>query len=70
MRHIKDSLGCHALALALLGAVFDVGPVLGPFLAPLKGQPAALTDLGFKPVLGLGYLWHALTLIQWNLGRV
>ena len=43
------------LALALLRAVFDVGPVFGPLLAPLKGQAAALTNLGLKPILGLGY---------------
>ena len=66
MRHIKDALGCHALALALLRAVFDVGPVLGPFFAPLKGQAAAVTNLGFKPVLGLGYRWHDSTLFEWR----
>ena len=52
------------LALALLGAVFDVGPVLGPLLAPLKGQAAALTNLGLEPILGLGYRWHISTLFE------
>ncbi len=69
MGHIKNSLKSHALnrlTLALLGAVFDVGPILGPFFAPLKRQAAALTDLRFKPVLCLGYRWHASTLSQWR----
>ena len=51
------------LPLALLGAVFDVGPVLGPLLAPFEWQAAALTNLGLKPVLGLGYWGHVPTLI-------
>ncbi len=70
MRHIKDALESHVLALALLGAVFDVGPVLGPLLTPLKWQAAALTNLGFEPVLDLGYRWHVPTLIQRNLAWI
>ncbi len=61
--YVEDALETHALTLALLGTVFDVGPVLGPFLAPLKWQPTALTDLGLEPVLGLGYWGHVPTLI-------
>ena len=69
MGHIKNSLKSHALnrlTLALLGTVFDVGPILGPFFAPLKGQAAAVANLGFKPVLGLGYRWHDSTLFEWR----
>lgn len=69
MGHVKNSLKSHALnrlTLALLGAVFDVRPILGPFFAPLKWQATALTDLGLKPVLGLRYRWHASTLSQWR----
>jgi hypothetical protein len=61
--YVEDALDTHALTLALLGTVFDVGPVLGPFFTPLKWQSAALTDLGLKPVLGLGYWGHVPTLI-------
>ena len=62
--YVEDALEAHELTLALLGTVFDVGPVLGPFFTPLEGQAAALTDLGFKPVLGLGYRRHVSTLSQ------
>ena len=58
------------LPFALLRAVLDVFPVFGPFLAPLERQTAALTDLGFEPVLDLGYRWHAPTLIQRDLVRI
>ena len=38
---------------APVAAVLDLSPVLGPLLAPLKGQVAAHTDLGLKAVLYL-----------------
>jgi hypothetical protein len=52
--HIENALKTHALALALLGTVFDVEPVFSPLLAPLEWQAAAFTNLGLEPVLGFG----------------
>ena len=40
--------------LTFLGAVLHVLPIARPFLAPFKGQVAALADLGWEAVLGLG----------------
>jgi hypothetical protein len=50
------------LAPALFGAILNAWPVLGPLLAPFKLQTAALAYFGFKPIFGLGYWWHGLTL--------
>ena len=61
--HVENALKTHALALALLGAVFDVDPVFSPLLSPLEWQAAAFTNLGLEPVLGFGYWGHAPTLI-------
>lgn len=38
--------------LTFLGAIFNVFPIARPFLAPFKGQVAALADLGWEAVLG------------------
>ena len=40
--------------LTFLRAVLNVLPVACPFLAPFKGQVAALADLGWEAVLSLG----------------
>ena len=48
--------GCVSFVFtASVAAVLDVIPVLGPFLAPFKGQIAALAGLRGKPVFDLGY---------------
>jgi hypothetical protein len=45
--------GSDELAPALLGAILDVFPVLGPLLAPFKSPTAANADLWLKAVFGL-----------------
>ena len=40
---------------ASIAAVLDLCPVLGPLLAPFKGQVAALAGLGWEPIFDLGY---------------
>jgi hypothetical protein len=48
--------------LTLLTAVLNVLPIFGPFLPPLKGEIASLTDLGREPVLGLCSSGHSKSL--------
>ncbi|CAB4649939.1 unannotated protein [freshwater metagenome] len=43
------------LVAAPSAAELNFFPVLGPFLSPLKLQPACLANLGRKAVLCLGY---------------
>jgi hypothetical protein len=41
------------VGLTFLRTIFNVLPIARPFLAPFKGQVAALADLGWEAVLGL-----------------
>jgi len=45
-------------------AIFDAIPVARPFLSPFKRQGAALANLWFEAIFGLGV--HDLILIQWT----
>ena len=45
--------GSDDLAPALIRAILDVFPVLGPLLSPLKSPTAANADLWLKTVFGL-----------------
>ena len=48
--------GCASFVFtASIAAVLDFIPVLGPFLAPFKGQIAALAGLRGEPIFDLGY---------------
>ena len=48
--------GCVSFVLtASLAAVLHLSPVFGPFLAPFKGEIAALAALGLEPIFDLGY---------------
>jgi hypothetical protein len=56
--------GSDDLALALLRAILDVFPVLGPLLAPLKSPTAARTNLGLKAIFCLWGWAHVSSLIR------
>jgi hypothetical protein len=56
--------GSDDLAPALLRAILDVFPVLGPLLAPLESPTAASTNLWLKTVLGLWGRTHGSSLIR------
>jgi hypothetical protein len=56
--------GSDELAPALLGAILDVFPVLGPLLAPLKSPTATNTNLWLKAVFGLWSWTHDSSLIR------
>jgi len=48
--------GCVSFILTTsIAAVLDLSPVLGPLLAPFKGQVAALAGLWGEPIFDLGY---------------
>jgi hypothetical protein len=49
---------------ALLGAILDVFPVLGPLLPPLKSPTTAHTDLRLKTVFGLWGWTHDSSLMR------
>jgi hypothetical protein len=50
---------CASFVLAAsIAAVLNLGPVLGPLLAPFKGQAAAHTGFRFKTILNFGYAGH------------
>jgi len=55
-----DGLGLTAPS-TFLRAIFHRIPVTSPFLAPLEGELAPLTDLGLKAVLGFSL--HGLTAV-------
>ncbi len=48
------------IAPATITAVLHFVPVLGPLLAPLKGQMTALAGFRFKTILGFSYAGHGL----------
>jgi hypothetical protein len=56
--------GSDDLAPALLRAILDVFPVLGPLLSPLESPTAANADLGLKAILGLWCRTHDSSLIR------
>jgi hypothetical protein len=56
--------GSDNLAPALIRAILDVFPVLGPLLAPFKSPAAAHADLWFEAVLGLWDRAHDSSLIR------
>ena len=56
--------GSDDLAPALLRAILDVFPVLGPLLAPLESPTTANAHLGFKAVLDLWGWTHGSSLIK------
>ena len=56
--------GSDDLALALLRAILDVFPVLGPLLSPLESPAAASTDFWFEAVFRLWSRTHASSLIR------
>ena len=56
--------GSDNLAPALLGAILDVFPVLGPLLPPLESPTAANADLWLEAVLGLWCGAHDSSLIR------
>ena len=53
-RLIAVGLFNYFCALTFFRTVFNVLPIARPFLAPFEGQVAALADLGWEAVLGLG----------------
>ena len=53
------------VGLTFLRTVFNALPIARPFLAPFKGQVAALADLGWEAVLGFSF--H--TFITWLSSR-
>ena len=56
--------GSDDLAPALLRAILDVFPVLGPLLSPLESPTAPSTNLWLKTVLGLWGRTHGSSLIR------
>jgi hypothetical protein len=56
--------GSDDLAPALLRAILDVFPVLGPLLSPLESPAAASTDLWLKTVFSLWGRTHDSSLIR------
>jgi hypothetical protein len=56
--------GSDNLAPALLRAILDVFPVLGPLLPPLKSPTAAHADLWIEAVLGLWDRAHYSSLMR------
>ena len=56
--------GSDELAPALLGAILDVFPVLGPLLPPLESPTAANADLWLKAVFSLWGGAHGSSLIR------
>jgi hypothetical protein len=56
--------GSDDLALALLRAILDVFPVLGPLLAPLETPATAQTNLWLEAVFGLWGFTHDSSLIR------
>ena len=43
------------VGLTFLRTIFNALPIARPFLAPFKGQIAALADLGWEAVLGFRF---------------
>ena len=56
--------GSDKLAPALIRAVLDVFPVLGPLLAPLESPATAHTNLRLKAIFGLWGRTHDSSLIR------
>ena len=56
--------GSDELAPALIRAVLDVFPVLGPLLAPLESPTTTSTDLWLEAVFSLWGWTHASSLIR------
>lgn len=56
--------GSDDLAPALLRAILDVLPVLGPLFAPLKSPTAAQASFWLKAVFGLWGWTHGSSLIR------
>ena len=56
--------GSDKLAPALIRAVLDVFPVLGPLLAPFESPATAHTNLRLKAVFGLWGFTHDSSLIR------
>ena len=56
--------GSDDLAPALLRAILDVFPVLGPLLSPLESPTAASTDLWLEAVFGLWDWTHGSSLMR------
>jgi len=56
--------GSDDLSPALIRAVLDVFPVLGPLLAPFESPATAHTNLRLKAVLGLWGFTHDSSLIR------
>ena len=56
--------GSDDLAPALLRAILDVFPVLGPLLTPFESSATANADLRLKSVFGLGGWAHGSSLIR------
>ncbi len=48
------------VGLTFLRTIFNALPIASPFLAPFKGQVAALADLGWEAVLGFSAHWISL----------
>jgi hypothetical protein len=61
----KGMLGASdELAPALIRAVLDVFPVLGPLLAPFESPATAQTNLRLKAVFGLWGFTHDSSIIR------
>jgi hypothetical protein len=58
--------GSDKLAPALIRAVLDGFPVLGPFLAPFESPATAHTNLWLEAVFGLWGFTHDSSLIRPN----
>jgi hypothetical protein len=56
--------GSDELAPALIRAILDVFPVLGPLLAPFESPATAQTNLRLKAVFGLWGFTHDSSLIR------